>query len=92
MSEERDTAREIAQDKVNNELMRTIGRLEGKVDSVLSNQEQMTRVSADHEKRITENENALYNIKLKVGLIGAFIGAVVSFIGNWIWGKLTGQK
>ena len=29
--------------------------------------------------------------QLKIGLIGAFVGAIVSVIGNWIWNKLTGH-
>ena len=92
MSEERTTAREIAQDKVNNEIMRAIGRLEGKVDSVLANQEELHKIVDGQEIRIDENEKAVGNIKIKIGLIGAVIGAIFSTIGDWLWRKVTGHQ
>jgi hypothetical protein len=91
MSEERTTQREIAQDKMNGEIMLTLGRLEGQMSGVKESIDRTLEKFDDHETRISANEKALYNVKLKIGLIGAAIGAVFSFLSDWVWRKLTGH-
>lgn len=91
MSEERNTAREIAQDKMNGEIMLALGRLEGQMTGVKESIDNTLAKLDDHENRISKSEDALGNIRLKIGLIGAFIGAVVSTIVDWTWRKLTGR-
>ena len=92
MSEERNTQREIAQDKMNGEIMLALGELKGEMKGTRDDIKTALGKIEDHEKRISASEDTLDNIKLKIGLVGAFIGAVVSVLGNWIWGKLTAQK
>jgi hypothetical protein len=91
MSEERNTAREIAQDKMNGEIMLALGRLEGQMSGVKESIDNTLAKLDDHESRIAANEDALGNIKLKIGLIGAFIGALVSAVANWIWRRIAGH-
>lgn len=50
----------------NEEIMRAIGRLEGKVDSLIVD----IRVIDDHEKRIATLEKRQYGIFLIGGIIG----------------------
>jgi hypothetical protein len=91
MPDERPTEMDIAQSRTNQELMRAIGRLEGKVDSVLLSQQNSAAAMAELEKRTTKNENDLNGIKAKVAALGAIIGGAVSFLGNWLWHKITGR-
>jgi len=91
MSEERTTKREIAQDETNLKIMQTLGRLEGQMIGVNENIDRTLKKIENHEARISQNEDALDNIKIKIGLIGAIIGAAVSTLGNWIWSKITGH-
>lgn len=88
MSEERDTQREIAQDKMNAEIMRSLGRLEAKMDDTNKSFDRAVSILQDHEERISQSENNLTGIKVKLGIAGAFIGAAFSVVGQWIWNKL----
>jgi hypothetical protein len=88
MSEERDTQREIAQDKINADIMRSLGRLEAKMDDSTKSFDRFFAVLQNHEARIAKSENSLVGIKVKLGIAGAFIGAIFSALGQWIWTKL----
>jgi hypothetical protein len=91
MPDDRNTAREIAQDETNKQVMLMLGRLEGKVDTVIASQQSFQKVIDDHELRIEKSEKMLDNVKVKVGLIGAIIGAAASALGNWLWARFTGH-
>lgn len=92
MSEERNTAREIAQDKMNSEIMLALGRLEGQMTGVKESIDSTLQKLNDHEGRIADTEGSLGNIKIKIGIIGAIFGAVMSALGNWIWSKVFGTR
>jgi hypothetical protein len=92
MPDDRNTAREIAQDETNKQVMLMLGRLEGKVDTVIASQQSFQKIIDEHEIRIQKSERLLDNVKIKVGLIGAIIGALTTAFGNWLWAKFTGQK
>ncbi len=92
MSEERSTAREIARDNTTAEIMRSLGRLEGKMDGVLDGQKALFKITNELDARTSTNEQALSNIKLKIGFIGAVIGAAFSAISDWAWRKITGHQ
>ncbi|HVB33704.1 MAG TPA: hypothetical protein VNJ52_04940 [Patescibacteria group bacterium] len=90
MNDDRTTAREIAQDKMNGDIMLALGRLEGQMSGVKESIDNLAPVIKDFENRITENEKDLSTIRVKIGIIGAVIGAAVSFIINWTWSKFRG--
>ena len=83
--------REIAQDKTNMDVARSLGRIEGNLTTILENQKDVRKILEDHEQRISENENGLSRIQVKIGVVGAFIGTVFAAIGNWLWHKLLGH-
>lgn len=61
------------QDKNNNELVRAIGRLEGKMDSLIIDIKEHTDLATNHEKRIAHLEKKQYGIFLVGGIIGSAI-------------------
>ena len=87
MTEDHDTQREIAQDTMNAQIMRSLGRLEGKMDNANASVNRMFSVLREHEERITQSETSLTGIKVKLGVAGALIGAVFSAAVQYIWDK-----
>ena len=59
--------------KNNSEVMRAIGRLEGKVDSLIADAGVDGKVQANHEKRIASLEKRQYGIFLVGGIVGTII-------------------
>ena len=59
-----------------NEIMRAIGRLEGKVDSLIVDIKEHTDMGINHEKRIANLEKKQYAIFLVGGIVGT---AVLAF-------------
>jgi hypothetical protein len=64
----------------NDELFLAIGRLEGKVDSLLSMQQMAQDELKDHDARLRNLEHARGYI---MG-VSAAIGAIVSLAGSWV--------
>lgn len=69
------------------EIMRAIGRLEGKVDSLIADAGVDGKVQASHEKRIAVLEKKQYGIFLVGGLIGAIFLATIRSIVRFFTGN-----
>jgi hypothetical protein len=87
MSDDSTTQREIAQNQVNLDTARTLGEISSDVKTVLNQQDTLFKMYAGHEKRIAENEKAHSNINVKIGGVGAFIGAVFYALAGFIWNR-----
>ena len=75
----------------NSNLERSLGRLEGKMDLVLEGQKETHRILDEHEKRLNAAEGSLGNIKIKIGIAAALVGAIVTAAANWLCRQLTKQ-
>ena len=64
-----------------NDVIRGLGRVEGKVDGVISRLDRMNGTLDSHDKRININESKTDIITGKATVIGAITGAVFGFIG-----------
>jgi len=58
-------------------LNRDIGRIEGKIDSILSNQNEFKATFEKHDNRLKHLENH------QMKTLGAF--SVIIFAFNWLW-------
>jgi chromosome segregation ATPase len=91
MNEDRVAQRELAQDKINQDIMYALGEIKGTMTGMRESIDKLAPIIQDHEERISASENELTTIRVKIGIIGALIGAAVSFVGNWFWSKLIGH-
>jgi septal ring factor EnvC (AmiA/AmiB activator) len=78
----------LAQDKVNMDTSKTLGRIEANVDTILQTQQALFSVLKEHEKKISTLENALGTIQVKIAVASAAVGAVFAGVANWIWIKI----
>jgi hypothetical protein len=88
MSNESDTTREIAQNQVNLDTAKSLGRIEGNIESILESQKAISKLLTEHDERISTMENALGGIQIKVALASAVVGAIFAAAMDWLWNKL----
>ena len=85
-------AREIAQDQVNMQTAEKLGEISSDVKAILKSQSRLFEVYRNHETRITAAESTLGGIKIKIGIIGAVAGAIMTAVIDWLWQTFTKPK
>ena len=69
------------------EIMRAIGRLEGKVDSLIADAREDSEARGNHEKRIAILEKRQYGIFLVGGIVGTVLLTTLKSIVNYFTGS-----
>lgn len=64
-----------------NKILQTVGRLEGKVDGIISRLDKQNGTLINHDKRINKNESALDQQKGKAAAISIITATIISIIG-----------
>ena len=75
-------------DQLHSEIMRSLGRLEGKTDAIISRLNGINGTLQSHDKRINETEADVASIKGKAAIIGSVFGAVAAVIGGFLKDRL----
>jgi len=75
-------------EELHNDIMRGIGRLEGKMESVCDRLDRQNGTLEKHEKMINENTNWRNNMVGRISIIVTIIGAVVALAVSWFSKKL----
>lgn len=70
----------------NDDIMRAIGRLEGKVDSLIADAKSDDIAHNGHEKRIAALEKKQYGIFLVGGIMGTLFLAAIRYVGKFFGG------
>ena len=91
MSEESDVTRELAQNQVNIDTAKALGRIEGNIETIMRSQTATFKLLEQQDKRITSTENMLGGIKIKIAVFSAVASAFVYAAVQWLWDKITKQ-
>ena len=75
-------------EREHSEIMRSLGRLEGKTDAIISRLNGINGTLQSHDKRINETEADVASIKGKAAIIGSLFGAAAAIIGGFLREKL----
>jgi hypothetical protein len=84
-------SRELAQDKVNMDTSKTLGRIEANVETILNAQKSLLSIIGEHEKKISTLENTLGTIQIKIAIASAVVGAFFAGLANWVWTKILNK-
>ena len=75
-------------DQLHNEIMRAVGRLEGKVDGINQRLDGINGTLKNHDEKIGTLSNDVSQIKGKAAIIGSLFGAVAAVIGGFLKDRL----
>ena len=89
MSEESDVQREMAQNNVNLETAKSLGRIEGNIETIMRSQTATFKLLEQHDLRIKATESTLGNIKIKIAVASAIVSAFVYAGAQWLWDRFT---
>ncbi len=73
---------------LHNEIMRAIGRLEGKVDGINGRLDTANGRLKSHDDKIGNLETDMASIKAKATVLGGIAGITLSMIWNYVKNKL----
>ena len=70
--------------QLHNEIMRSLGRIEGEVKGINQRLDVINGTLKDYDKRINIAENEVTSIKAKAAMLGALLGAGVSAFWSYV--------